>query len=923
MTKQSPRKDCFANARNDNSFTNALLTDRNSIRGGTNTSVCFYHAIASKNPLYPNLLLNWYNFLVMSVDTPMIKQYTRIKKQYPDTILFFRLGDFYEMFFEDAQVASRILGIALTSRNKSEKDPIPLCGVPYHSAEPYIAKLVEQGHKVAICEQIEDPKFAKGIVERKVIKIVTPGVVLDSEKLDSKSNNFLASIYSNGKFYGLAYADISTGEFKTTSFSTIDDLTDELSHIEPKEVLLPEELYQNDALISFLSWKPLLTKLDPWIWDLDKAYETLKEHLGSQTLEPFGLDNHPESIITCGAVVYYLRETQIDDMPALGDPSYYETADYLSIDESTKRNLELIRTIRGESKSGSLIWVLDETLTAMGGRLIKHWINYPLIDVERIRERLDAVEELKDGQNLGEIRGALKDISDIERLIGRISTTSARPRDLGSLRDSSYFISDIKQSLAGVRSNLLVKIREGIDDLGDIREFLDRSLVDEPPISPRDGGIIKDGFSHELDSLRLIRRDGKKWIAELESREKKRTGINSLKVGYNQVFGYYIEVTKSNLRLVPQSYIRKQTLANAERFITPELKEYEEKILGAEDKILELEKGIFEEIREKVAKDSERIRRTASLVAEIDVLCSLAHVANKYNYAKPQVDNSGDMELLSCRHPVVERMDLEERFVPNDVRLDRDENQLLIITGPNMAGKSTLIRQVALIALMAQMGSFIPAERGRIGIVDRIFTRVGASDNLGRGQSTFMVEMVETAYIMRHATPRSLVVLDEVGRGTSTFDGMSIAWAVAEFLHDLGCRTLFATHYHELAQIAISKRRVKNYNVFVKEDKGRVVFLRKLIPGAASHSYGIQVARLAGVPERILKTAREVLLRLERTQHNLGISIRGGQIGLFEKREEKRGDEILDEIKKLDPLSMTPLEALSKLTEIKGKLEGD
>lgn len=861
----------------------------------------------------------------MSVDTPMIKQYIKIKKQYPGTILFFRLGDFYEMFFEDAQVASRILGIALTSRNKSEKDPVPLCGVPYHSAEPYIAKLVEQGHKVAICEQIEDPKFAKGIVERKVIKIVTPGVVLDSEKLDSKSNNFLASIYSNGKSYGLAYADVSTGEFKTTSFSTMDDLTDELSHIEPKEVLLPEELYQNDALFSFFSmgWKPLLTKLDPWIWDFDRADETLKEHLGSQTLEPFGLDNHPESIIACGVVVHYLRETQIDDMPALEDLSYYETADYLSIDESTKRNLELIRTIRGESKSGSLLWVLDETLTAMGGRLIKHWINYPLIDVERIIERLDAVEELKDGRNLGEIRGALKDISDIERLVGRISTTSARPRDLGSLRDSSYFISDIKQSLAEVRSNLLVRIREEIDDLGDIREFLDRSLVDEPPISSRDGGIIKDGFSHELDSLRLIRREGKKWIAELESKEKKRTGINSLKVGYNQVFGYYIEITKSNLRLAPQSYIRKQTLANAERFITPELKEYEEKILGAEDKILELEKELFEEMREKVAKESERIRRTASLVAELDALSSLAQVANKYNYAKPQIDNSGDIELLSCRHPVVERMDLEERFVPNDVRLDRDENQLLIITGPNMAGKSTLIRQVALIALIAQMGSFIPAEKGRIGIVDRIFTRVGASDNLGRGQSTFMVEMVETAYILRHATPKSLVVLDEVGRGTSTFDGMSIAWAVAEFLHDLGCRTLFATHYHELAQVAISKRRVKNYNVFVKEDKGKVVFLRKLIPGAASHSYGIQVARLAGVPERILKTAREVLLKLEKTQYNLGISIRGEQIGLFEKKEEKKGDEILEEVKKLDPLSMTPLEALSKLTEIKGKLESD
>lgn len=861
----------------------------------------------------------------MSVDTPMIKQYLKIKKQHPDAMLFFRLGDFYEMFFEDAKVASKILGIALTSRNKSERDSIPLCGVPYHSAEPYIAKLVEKGHKVAICEQIEDPKFAKGIVERKVIKILTPGVILDSEKLDSKSNNFLASIYFDGKSYGLAYADISTGEFKTTSFSTMDDLTDELSHLEPKEVLLPEELCQNDALFSLVSmgWRPLLTKPDPSNWDLDRSNEILKEHLGSQTLAAFGLDDRSECIAACGAVIHYLRETQIDDMPTLGDLSYYETADYLSIDESTKRNLELIRTIGGESKRGSLLWVLDETLTAMGGRLIKHWVNYPLIDLRRIRERLDAVEELKDGRNLREIRDALKDISDIERLVGRISTTSARPRDLGSLRDSSYFISNIKQSLANLKSNLLVGIGEEIDDFGDIREFLERALVDEPPISSRDGGIIEDGYSHELDSLRLIKREGKKWITELESREKKSTGINSLKVGYNQVFGYYIEVTQPNLRLVPQSYIRKQTLSNAERFITPELKDYEDKILGAEDKILELEKELFEKIRDRVAKESERIRRTASLIAELDVLTSFAQAANKYNYAKPQLNNSADIELLACRHPVVERMELEERFVPNDVRLDRDENQLLIITGPNMAGKSTLIRQVAIIVLMAQMGSFIPAEEGRIGIVDRIFTRVGASDNLGRGQSTFMVEMVETAYILRHATPKSLVVLDEVGRGTSTFDGISIAWAVAEFLHDLGCRTLFATHYHELAQIAISKRRVKNYNVFVKEDKGKVVFLRKLIPGAASHSYGIQVARLAGVPEKILKTAREVLLKLEKTQSNFGTSIRGEQIGLFEKKEEKKGDEILEEIKKLDPLSITPLDALSKLSEIKKKLDDD
>ncbi len=847
----------------------------------------------------------------------MIKQYLKIKKQHPDTILFFRLGDFYEMFFEDAQLASRILGIALTSRNKSDKNSVPLCGVPYLSVEPYVSKLLQHGYKVAICEQIEDPKLAKGIVERRVIKVLTPGVILDSEKLDFKSNNFLVSLYFDGKAYGLSCVDISTGQFKATSFSSLDDLTNELSHLEPKEILL------NDELSSFfsLSWNPLLTKFDPWIWESDRASEILKEHLAAQTLEAFGLDGHPESIIACGAIVHYLKETQIDDMPPLGDPYYYQTTEYLSVDESTKRNLELLRTIRGESKDGSLLWVLDETFTAMGGRLLKQWINYPLVDVGRIRERLDAVEELKDTPNFREIRDALKGIGDIERLIGRISTSSARPRDLGAIRDSSYFISNMKHALRDLASNLLVTIKEGLDDLGDVKDLLEKVLVDEPPISSRDGGIIKDGFSSELDEFRLIKRDGKKWITELESREKKSSGINSLKVGYNQVFGYYIEVTKPNLHLIPENYVRKQTLVNAERFITPELKEYEERILGAEDKILELERGLFGEIRERVAKESERIRRTAAIVAKLDVLSSFAHIANRYSYAKPEVSDSGAIELKESRHPVVERMNLEERFVPNDVKLDLKENQLLIITGPNMAGKSTLIRQIALIVLMTQIGSFIPAREGKIGIADRIFTRVGASDNLGRGQSTFMVEMVEAAYILRHATSKSLVVLDEIGRGTSTFDGMSIAWAMAEFLHDLGCRTLFATHYHELAQLAISKRRVKNYNVFVKEDRGKIVFLRKLIPGAASHSYGIQVARLAGVPEKILKTAREVLLKLEKTQPNLVSSIRGGQISLFEREEEKKGIEILEEIKRLDPLSMTPLEALSKLTEIKGKLE--
>ncbi|MGH7889841.1 MAG: DNA mismatch repair protein MutS, partial [Thermodesulfobacteriota bacterium] len=583
----------------------------------------------------------------------------RIKKEYPDSILFFRLGDFYEMFFEDASIASKILGIALTSRNKSEKNSVPLCGVPYHSVEPYLAKLLEHGHKVAICEQVEDPRVANGIVDRKVVKVLTPGVILDTEKLDSKCNNFLAAIYFDGKFYGLAYADISTGQFKTTSFSTLDDLTSELSNLDPREIIVPENLNQGEELSSFFlrTRNPLISTVDSWVWELDRAVEILKEQISTVTLEPFGLDNHPASTIACAAVVQYLKETQVEGMPPLDAPHYYEAADYLLIDEATKRNLELTRTIRGESKAGSLVWLLDETSTAMGGRLLKQWINYPLIDPEKIRERLDAVEELKDKPGLRrKLRAALDKISDIERSIARISTSSAKPRDLGALRDSSYFISDTKGLLKDFGINLLLGIKMELDDLGDVRELLERALVDEPPLSSRDGGIVRDGFNQELDELRLIKRDGKKWIAELEAREKEVTRINSLKVGYNRVFGYYIEVTKPNFNLVPETYIRKQTLVNAERFITPQLKEYEDKILGAEDRILEIERELFEEIRKRVTKESERVRRTASLIAELDVLSSLAETADKYNYTKPQVGDSGEIDILGSRHPVVERI---------------------------------------------------------------------------------------------------------------------------------------------------------------------------------------------------------------------------------------------------------------------------
>jgi len=863
----------------------------------------------------------------MSEQTPMLKQYVSIKKEYPDSILFFRLGDFYEMFYEDAKVASKVLGIALTSRNKSGKNPVPLCGVPHHSAEPYLAKLLKEGHKVAVCEQVEDPKSVKGVVKRRVVRVLTPGAILDTEKLDSKSNNYLASVYVNKNSFGFAYTDISTGIFRTTSFQSLEDLIDELSQIEPKELLLQDDENRGDIPKREFtrSLDPLVTELDSWVWDLDRAKELLLDHLSAKTLEPFGLEEHPDSISASGALLQYLKDTQMEEMPPLDEPEFYKKSEYLLIDDSTKRNLELLKTIREGSEEGTLFWVLDETMTAMGARLLKFWISNPLINIKEIENRLDGVEDLKSKSRLkSDLRAVLKEISDIERLIGRISTTSGRPRDLGSLRDSSSHITEIKNKLENADSKILKQIAGSLDDLSDIRDMLDKALVDEPPVSSRDGEIIRDGVSSELDELRSIRRDGKKWIAELEAKEKGSTGISSLKIGYNRVFGYYIEVTKTHSASVPEHYIRKQTLVNAERYITQELKEYEEKLLGAEDKILDIERELFEGIRIKVANESERVRRTASLIAMIDVLCSLSEVAEKYDYVRPRVSDSKVVELKNNRHPVIERMDLGERFVPNDIKLDPDENQLLIITGPNMAGKSTLIRQAALSLIMAQMGSFVPATHAEIGICDRVFTRVGASDNLAKGHSTFMVEMVETAYILRHATDKSLVILDEIGRGTSTFDGMSIAWAVAESLHDLGSRTLFATHYHELAELAISKKRTKNYNIYVKDNGDKIVFLRKLIPGATSHSYGIQVAKLAGVPEGVIKTARKVLLNLEKSQTVLRDSILGGQVSLFaetENRDEPKEHPLLEEIKELDTNSMTPLDALTKLAELKKKLD--
>jgi len=860
----------------------------------------------------------------MSAETPMIRQYNKIKKDYPDSILFFRLGDFYEMFFDDAKIASNVLGITLTSRNKSDKNSIPLCGVPYHSVEPYLAKLLENGHKVAICEQVEDPKDAKGVVERKVVKVLTPGVILDSENLDSKSNNYVASVYLNSDENSISYCDVSTGEFKVASFNNKNDMLGEIIRLEPKEILIDQN--QREALsVLKSSLNPLVTEIDEWDWDYENSKQIMMNHLNVATLDSFGMNGAPGPTIASGVLIDYLHRTQMEFMPKLQEPKFYRPSDYLEIDDSTRKNLELLKPLSGDSSGPSLLSTIDNTMSAMGGRLIKQWLNYPLKNADEIKRRLDSVDELKEKSEIRNgFREELKKLNDIERLIGRISTVAAKPRDLGGLRDSTYSISRIKSISGQLGSELLYAIYKELDDLADIQEFLLNALVDQPPYSSKEGGIFREGFNKELDQLRSIQSDGKKWISELESKERAATGINSLKVGFNKVFGYYIEVTKTNIDLVPQSYIRKQTLSNAERFITPELKDFEEKILHAEEKIIEIEKGLFEQIRKKVSDESDRIRRTSSLIAEIDVLCSFSEIADIYGYHKPEINQGEVINLKDSRHPVVESLQLENGFVPNDILLDR-ENQILLITGPNMAGKSTLIRQAALIVILGQIGSFVPASIAKIGIVDKVFTRVGASDNLAKGLSTFMVEMIETAYILRNSTEKSFVILDEIGRGTSTFDGMSIAWAVAEYLHELGVKTLFATHYHELAQLTHSNPRVKNFNVLVKEEKDKIIFLRKLVPGSSSHSYGIQVAKLAGIPQKVINSSKNILSTLEKVQSKLAELMVGEQISLFDstvdETSEESGSQIYKELKELDPMNMTPVEALQKLIELKEKID--
>ncbi len=869
----------------------------------------------------------------MAKKTPMMQQYLEIKAEHPDSILFFRLGDFYEMFMDDAVVASRILNITLTARNKGAAEEIPLCGIPFHSCQPYIAKLVQHGHNVAICEQVEDPKTAKGIVKRAVVRVVTPGLVVDTDTLDPLRNNYLMALspVADGRC-GVAYVDITTGEFRVTEFPEVQNVGGEIISRDPAEVLLPEG-EGGDALLKMQAdalHGRIVNRLPEWVAAEDRARQVLQEVFPDGSLEGFGCATMPGAIQASGMVLHYLETTQNSAASHLQSLQTYHVRDHMILDDFTRRNLELTETLHDGGRRGSLLGVMDRTVTAMGARKLRHWIAHPLVDLAQIQARHSAVEELaRESLLRDDLRQLLDGVYDLERLNGRIAMATGNAKDLAALKTSLLRLPQLLDLLGRADCPLLVDLCARIDPLPDMVDLIDRAIVDDPPFTLRDGGLICSGFHEELDELRSISREGKGWIARLEQEEKERTGITSLKVRYNRVFGYYIEVTRTHLDRVPDDYQRKQTLANAERFITPKLKEYEEKVLGAEEKVVEIEYSLFQEVRGQVAAQGQRIQAVADGIATLDVLLGLADLAHERNYCRPMMDETTELFIEEGRHPVIEAMHLGERFVANDVHMDTVERQILIITGPNMAGKSTYMRQVALLVLMAQMGSLVPAKEARIGLVDRIFTRVGASDNLARGQSTFMVEMTEAANILNHATPRSLIILDEIGRGTSTFDGVSIAWAVAEYLHDhapVAAKTLFATHYHELTDLSRTRERVQNYNVAVKEWNDQIIFLRRIVKGGASHSYGIQVARLAGLPAAVITRAKEVLQNLESGEYvagaprlarskNVNRQVATPQLGLFEQ-----ADPLRQRIEDLDVSVLTPLEALNLLDELKKML---
>lgn len=881
----------------------------------------------------------------MAEYSPMMQHYLKTKEEYKDCILFYRLGDFYEMFFDDALVVSKELELTLTGKDCGQAERAPMCGIPFHAAETYLNRLVANGHKVAICEQVEDPKQAKGIVKREVIRIVTPGTNLNTQALDETKNNYLMSIVYLGEKIGVSIADFSTGDYFVTELSSGSELIDEINKFVPSEIITNEYFSMSGIDLTAVNDKLGITMstLDSWYFDEDTCIKKLLTHFKVGVLDGLGLKDYTSGTIAAGALLLYLYEMQKGSVDHITSIVPYTTGKYMLIDSSSRRNLELVETMREKQKKGSLLWVLDKTKTAMGARALRSMIEQPLINKEDILKRQAGIEECNNRAiDREEIREYLNPVYDLERIMTKISCKSANPRDLIAFRNSLEMLPHIKKLIGTMESDLFAECFANLDDLADIYSLISSAIVEEPPITIREAGIIKEGFSKEADELRRAKTEGKEWLAQLEAREKEATGIKNLKVKYNKVFGYYLEVTNSFKDLVPADWVRKQTLTNAERYTTDELKKLEDVILGAEDKLCSLEYDLFNEVRDSIAAEVRRIKSTARAIAEIDVYTALSVVAQQYNYVKPAINEKGIIDIKNGRHPVVEKMIRNDMFVANNTYLDNAKNRISIITGPNMAGKSTYMRQTALIVLMAQIGSFVPAQEANIGIVDRIFTRVGASDDLASGQSTFMVEMTEVANILRNATPKSLLILDEIGRGTSTFDGLSIAWAVVEYIANtklLGAKTLFATHYHELTELEGTLDGVNNYCIAVKENGDDIVFLRKIIKGGADKSYGIQVAKLAGVPDTVIERAKELVTDLS----DADISLKARDIAQYSKKQEKlvdsykkvddlevkqmslfdtvNNDDIIEDIKALDISNMTPIDALNTLYKLQGRVK--
>ncbi len=868
----------------------------------------------------------------MAEFSPMMQKYLETKEQYKDCILFYRLGDFYEMFFDDAITASRELELTLTGKDCGQEERAPMCGVPHHAAESYVSRLIAKGYKVAICEQLEDPKDTKGIVKRGVIRVVTPGTVVESNMLEERKNNFIMSIFKSGIYFGISVCDISTGEFYSAEIKDNQNfalLLDEIARYMPSELVINSMMSDCTEEINKIKerFECYITKYnDKFFTDDIEKIKNRFNFTDSSQKEIQNIEDKTLSIPSINALIEYIEQTQMTTLEHINKITIYNISKYMSLDINARRNLEITEKMRDKSKKGTLLWVLDKTSTSMGGRALRRWLNDPLIDTIEINRRLNSVKELKDDIILrGDIVENLKKVYDIERLAGKMAYGNANARDMITLKNSLSKLPDLKKVLENTNSDMLKDLYENLDELQDIYELIEKSIVEDPPMTIKDGGIIKLGYNEEIDKLKTATTEGKNWIIKLEAEEREKTGIKNLKIGYNKVFGYFIEVTKSYLNQVPDRFIRKQTLTNAERFITEDLKNLENQILGAEEKVVKLEYNEFVEIREKIAKNIKRLQKSSNVVSTLDVLTAFAIVAEDMNYCMPLVDNSGIIDIKGGRHPVIEKMLGAGTFVENDTYLDKNENRLSIITGPNMAGKSTYMRQVALITLMAQVGSFVPATEAKIGVVDKIFTRVGASDDLSMGQSTFMVEMMEVATILKEATQNSLVILDEIGRGTSTYDGLSIAWAVAEFIADkekCGAKTLFATHYHELTELEEKLEGVKNYNIAVKEKGEDIIFLRKIIRGGTDESYGIHVARLAGVPKVVTQKANEILKSLERKNILTGKKQETKKVveGQFDMFNYKLA-EIAHEIDKVNLNELTPIDALNTLVKIKEKIK--